>query len=183
MSFLLYLSNYIIPFVFFLVVGYGLLQKVNVYEAFVKGAKEGLSVVIDIIPTLIALMVGVGVLRASGAFDYIAEILGPFFEILHFPSELVALVVTKMFSSSAATGVLLDIFKQYGVDSYLGQLAALLLSSSETIAFTMTAYFAATKQEGKGQIQDTRWTLRGCLAATLASAAASVIIAGFLQAR
>ena len=180
MSFLLYLSNYMIPFVFFLVVGYGLLQKVNVYEAFVKGAKEGLSVVVDIMPTLVALMVGVGILRASGTFDYIAEWLGPFFELLHFPSELVALVVTKMFSSSAATGLLLDIFKQYGVDSYLGRLAALLLSSSETIAFTMSTYFAATKIVGKGQVQDTRWTLRGCLAATLASAVASVIIVGFM---
>lgn len=168
MNFLLYFSNFIIPFVILYIVGYGLLQKTNVYDEFIKGAEDGFKVVKGILPTLIGLMVAIGVLRASGTLDLLSNLLKPLVEQLHFPSELVPLVVVKMFSSSAATSLLLDIYKNYGPDSYLGRLSSILMSCSETIFYTLSVYFMTAK------VKKTRYTLAGALVATFAGVIASV---------
>lgn len=170
MSFLLYISNFIIPFVIFYIVGYGLLQKTNVYDEFIKGAKDGFKIVLGILPTLIGLMIAIGILRASGTLDYISNFIKPWVEKVHFPSELVPLVTIKMFSSSAATSLLLDIYKNYGPDSYLGRLSSILMSCSETIFYTLSIYFMTAK------VKKTRYTLAGCLVATLAGVIASVML-------
>lgn len=172
MSFLLYFSNFIIPFIILYIVGYGLLQKTNVYDEFIKGAEDGFRVVKGILPTLIGLMVAIGVLRASGSLDLLSNLLKPLVEQLHFPSELVPLVVVKMFSSSAATSLLLDIYKNYGPDSYLGRLSSILMSCSETIFYTLSVYFMTAK------VKKTRYTLAGALTATLAGVIASVWLMG-----
>ena len=91
MGFLVYLSDFIMPLLFFYIIGFGLLMKVNVYDEFVKGAKKGLSTVVSILPTLVGLMMGVGILRASGALDALGKILQPVAELLHFPVELIPL--------------------------------------------------------------------------------------------
>lgn len=172
MNFLLYLSNFIIPFVILYIVGYGLLQKTNVYDEFIKGAEDGFQVVKGIMPTLIGLMVAIGVLRASGTLDLLSNVLKPVVDRLHFPSELVPVVVVKMFSSSAATSLLLDVYKNYGPDSYLGRLASILMSCSETIFYTLSIYFMTAK------VKKTRYTLAGALVATLAGVGASVWLMG-----
>ena len=125
-------------------------------------------------PTLIGLMVAVGVLRASGFLDMLTDVLGRLLSFTGFPTELLPLCVVKMFSSSAATGLLLDIYKEHGTDSYLGTAASLLLSSTETIFYTMSVYFMSVR------IKKTRYTLAGALLATLAGIAASIWIAGYL---
>ena len=102
MKFIIYLSDYIMPFIIFYIIGLGLLTKTPIYDEFIKGAKEGFKVVIDILPTLIGLMVAIGILRASGALDILSNLLKPFTEILHFPSELLPIVLVKMFSSSCS---------------------------------------------------------------------------------
>lgn len=170
MRFIIYLSDYIIPFVFFYIIGLGLMTKTNIYDEFVKGAKDGFKVVIDIMPTLIGLMVGVGVLRASGALDILSDLLKPITKLLHFPSDLVPAVLVKMFSSSAATGLMLDIFKEHGPDSYLGRLISIIMSSTETIFYTIAVYFMAAG------VKKTRYTLAGALTATLVGIISSVII-------
>lgn len=170
MSFLLYLSNIMIPFVIFLVVLYGLLQRVNVYSAFIKGARNGFLTVIKIIPTLIGLMTAVGILRASGFLDFLASIIGRYTKYIGFPGELVPLSIVKMFSSSAATGLLVDIYKEYGTDSRLGIIASISMSCTETIFYTMSVYFLAAK------VTKTRYTLAGALLSTLAGIAASVVL-------
>lgn len=172
MSFLLYFSNFIIPFVILYIVGFGLLQKTNVYDEFIKGAEDGFHVVKGIMPTLIGLMVAIGVLRASGTLEIISNFLKPLVEQLHFPAELVPLVVVKMFSSSAATSLLLDVYKNYGPDSYLGRLSSILMSCSETIFYTLSIYFMTAK------VKKTRYTLSGSLVATLAGIIASVWVMG-----
>lgn len=172
MSFLLYFSNFIIPFVILYIVGYGLLQKTNVYDEFIKGAEDGFHVVKGIMPTLIGLMVAIGVLRASGTLDLLSNLLKPLVERMHFPSELVPLVVVKMFSSSAATSLLLDVYKNFGPDSYLGRLSSILMSCSETIFYTLSIYFMTAK------VKKTRYTLAGCLVATLSGILASVWLMG-----
>ena len=168
------MSDIIIPMVIFFVVGYGLVSGVKTYETFLKGAKDGLKVVIDIMPTLIGLMVAVGVLRASGFFEFLGVWLQPVTEAVGLPSQILPLLIVKLFSSSAATGLVLDIFKTNGPDSYAGMVTSILMSCTETVFYTMSVYFLAAK------VTKTRYTLTGALLATLAGTVASVILAGWM---
>ena len=170
MKILSYLSNFMIPCLLFYIVGYGLLSKRNIYNDFLEGAEEGLKTAIGIAPALIGLMTGIGVLRSSGFLDFLGNILGKITAKMGLFPELLPLTLIRMFSSSAATGLLLDIFKKFGTDSAVGFTAALLLSSTESVFYCMSVYF------GSIRIQKTRYTLLGCLIATLAGVIASVWI-------
>jgi len=174
MKFLIYLSDYIIPFIFFYIIGFGLITKTDILEEFTKGAKDGFKVVFDILPTLIGLMVAIGILRASGALNILSDLVKPITELLHFPSQLVPVVIIKMFSSSAATSLVLDIFKEYGPDSYLGRMISIIMSSTETIFYTMAVYFMAAG------VKKTRYTLLGCLMATITGIVVSVIMTNLM---
>lgn len=171
MKFFLYVTDMIIPMMIFGIICYGCMMKINVYDAFIKGAKNGFFTVIKIMPTLVGLMVAVGILRASGFLDFLAEIIGNFSKYIGFPGELVPLTIIKMFSSSAATGLLLDTYKEHGTDSFLGLIASISMSCTETIFYTMSVYFMTAK------VSKTRYTLTGALLATFAGLAASVILA------
>ncbi len=171
MNVLSHVSDIIIPILIFFIVGYGYVSRVKVYESFLKGAKSGLKIVVDIVPTLIGLMVAVGMLRASGFFDMLGRLLGPLTEKVGLPAQLMPLLIVKMFSSSAATGLVLDIFKTAGPDSYAGMLTSILMSCTETVFYTMSVYFLAAK------VTKTRFTLTGALLATLAGTVASVVLA------
>ena len=172
MKLLLFLSDAIIPLLTFYIVGMGLLNHQNIYDQFIKGAAEGFKTVIGILPTLIGLMVAVGILRASGFLDFLAEQLSVFTYLIHFPSELLPLALVKMFSSSAATGLLVDLYKEAGCDSFVGMAASVMLSCTETIFYTMSIYFMSVK------VRKTGFTLPGALFATLAGIAASIFLAG-----
>lgn len=172
MKLLLFLSDAIIPLLTFYIVGMGLLNHQNIYDQFIKGAAEGFKTVIGILPTLIGLMVAVGILRASGFLDFLAEQLSVFTDLIHFPSELLPLALVKMFSSSAANGLTIDIYKEYGADSYLGRAASLMMSATENVFYTMSLYFMTAK------IKKTRYTLAGALLVTGVGIAASVWLAG-----
>ena len=174
MGFLIYISNYIVPLVIFYIVASGLLMKRNVYDDFIKGAGDGFRTVIKIMPTLVGLMVAVGILRASGFMDYLASVLSIVTDKIGFPSELVPLVIVRMFSSSAATGLILDIYKQYGPDSVLGTMTSIMMSCTETIFYTLSVYFMTAK------VKKSRYTLAGALLATLAGIIASVILTGMM---
>ncbi len=100
------------------------------------------------------------------------KLFGGLTDKIGFPSDLVPLVFVKMFSSSAATGLVLDIFKTYGTDSYIGMITSIMMSCTETIFYTMSVYFLAAK------VTKTRHTLPGALLATIAGIAASVVLAG-----
>ena len=166
MGVMIFLSDIMIPLLIFGIVGYGILNRQNIYEEFIDGAKDGFQTVIGIMPTLIGLMVAVGILRASGFLEC--------FSGLGFPPELIPVTVVKMFSSSAATGLLLDIYKEYGADSMLGKMASIMMSSTETIFYTMSVYFMAAG------IKKSRYTLVGALIATTAGTVASIILAGYM---
>lgn len=174
MHFLQFLSESIIPILIFLIVAYGLLNRQNVFQDFLKGAKSGFLTVIDILPTLVGLMTAVGILRASGFLDFVAALLQQLMGPLHFPAELIPLSVVKMFSSSAATGLLLDLFKTHGTDSFPGLCASIMMSCTETIFYTMSIYFMHV------HIKKTRFTLTGALFATVCGIAASVFLASLM---
>ena len=172
MKFLMFLSDMIIPLILFYILGFGLLMKRNIYEDFVKGAEDGLKTVVKILPTLVGLMVAVGILRASGFLDLVEQAISSFTNAVGFPSRLVPVTIVRMFSSSAATGLLLDIFKECGTDSFIGRVASIMMSCTETIFYTMSVYFIAAK------VKKTRYTLAGALLATFAGILASVMLAG-----
>lgn len=168
MNFLLYISDYIIPIIFFYVVGYAVLSGSDIFSDFIEGAKEGFEVTLGIMPTLIGLLAAVSILRASGAFGLIEEAA----HILRLPAQLVPVIIVKMFSSSAATGLLLDLYKSAGPDSYIGVLASVIMSSSETIFYTVSVYF------GSVGIKKTRYVIPGAIIATIAGIIGSVVVLG-----
>ena len=168
MGVMIFLSDIMIPLLIFGIVGYGILNRQNIYEEFIDWAKDGFQKVIGIMQTLIGLMVAVGILRCFSG------LLGRGIGWLGFPPELIPVTVVKMFSSSAATGLLLDIYKEYGADSMLGKMASIMMSSTETIFYTMSVYFMAAG------IKKSRYTLVGALIATTAGTVASIILAGYM---
>lgn len=174
MKFVLYLSQMIIPFLIFYIVGCGILSKVPVYDSFIRGAGDGLKTVVKIVPTMIGLMVASGILRASGFLDFLGKQLGSISSAISFPGELVPLTILRMFSSSAATGLLLDLYKEYGTDSHIGLTASLMMCCTETIFYTMSLYFMTAG------IKKTRHTLCGALLSTFAGIAASVMLANLM---
>lgn len=170
MKAMLLLSDLIIPLTFVGIIGYGYLKEVNVYEEFIDGAKDGFKTIIGIMPTLIGLMVAVGILRASGFLDLLSDFLSPTTEKIGFPKEAVALTLMRLVSSSASTGLLLDIFKNFGPDSFIGRFVSIMMSSTETVLYTMSVYYMSVK------ITKTRYTLAGALLSNLAGIIASLWI-------
>ncbi len=180
MNIVLFLSNIIIPVLIFYVVMYGLFSKTDIFEAFTEGAADGFKVVINVLPTLIGLMMAIGILRASGFLECVGKVLSPVADILKFPSSLLPLAIVKMFSSSAATGLLTDIYKNFGTDTREGFMASILMCCSETIFYTISVYFAVTGDDTHKQVTGMRWLLAGAGIATLAGTAACVVITDML---
>ena len=168
MSILLTISDFLIPVTILFIVVFGCLQRVDIYEVFLEGAKEGLQTVIDILPTLIGLVLAVEVVRAGGLLDLMVELFRPLSNAVGFPAELAPLSIVRLVSSSAATGLLTDLFAHYGPDSTLGRVASVMMSCTETVFYTMSLYFLSVG------IKKTRWTLPCALLANIVGIAAAV---------
>ncbi len=162
MKFVSFISDMMIPLVFVYIIFYGYSKRINIYDSFVEGAKDGFKVVLDILPTLIGLMVAVGVLNASGTLELITKFIEPLASVVGYPAEVVPLTFMRLVSSSASTGLLLDLFKTYGPDSFTGRFVSVMMSCTETVFYTMCVYFMAIK------ISKTRYTLAGALVANIA---------------
>lgn len=174
MSILSFLSQSIVPLMVLYIVGMGFLARVNIFDKFVEGAWDGLKTVARLTPTLVGLLVGVGVLRQSGFLDFVCESIAGFVSYIHFPVELLPLSVIKLFSASAANVMVFDIFKEYGTDSFLGLAASIIMSCTETVIYCMSVYFSVT------HITKTRWTLAGGLISGIAGIAVSIFLAGLM---
>lgn len=170
MKFMLYLSDLMIPFILFGIIGFGLLSGRDVYQDFLDGAREGLKTIASICPTLIGLMTAVGVLRASGLLKYMGNLLGKILSPFGIPGDIVPLALVRLFSSSAAASLLLDIFKEHGTESTIGFMAAIILSATESVFYCMSVYFGMTK------VKKTRFTLPGALLATVVGIMAAIWI-------
>ena len=170
MSLLLIISKYAIPFVIGYIVLYGLLKKIPVYEIFIDGVSEGFKMVFDLAPTLIGLLVAVEIFRSSGCLLILCALLTPLTDILSIPAEILPVAIIRMFSSSAATGMTLDIYKNFGPDSIIGNTVSIMMSSTETIFYTMSVYFLSVG------ITKTRWTLAGALLSSITGLIISIIL-------
>ncbi|PKM51144.1 MAG: spore maturation protein [Firmicutes bacterium HGW-Firmicutes-7] len=170
MKMLMLFSDVMIPLIFVTIICIGLSKKVPVFDAFIEGAKEGIKIVVDILPTLIGLMIAVGIVSRSGLLGFFTTSLKPLTDQLGFPAPLLPIAMMRTISASATTGLVLDLFKTYGPDSFVGRMASIMMGCTETIFYTMTIYFMSIN------IKKTRYTLVGALLVTLVGIIASVII-------
>jgi len=174
LKWILYISDFMIPLIVSGVIIYGLLKGINIFDVFIEGAKESVKVILTIMPTLIGLMMAVGIIRASGSLNMFELLLKPISNLITFPVELIPLIVLRTISSSASLGLVLDLFKQYGPDSFIGRLVSVMMGCTETIFYTMSVYFMSVG------IKKTRYTLAGALIANLAGIIASFYITLFI---
>ena len=137
------LSIYAIPAIFLIILCVGMYKEIKVYDVFIEGAKEGITTVLKIIPSLEGLMVAVGVFRASGALDLLVFAFKPVSYILRIPPDAVPMIFLRPISGSASLAMLSDIFKVHGPDSFVGRVASTLMGSTETIFYTLAVYLGA----------------------------------------
>lgn len=154
---------------------YGVIRKVNIFESFIEGAREGLSTVYMIAPVMIGLLLAVGMIRSSGALDFVTEKLRPLFERLGYPSELIPMALLRPVSGSGATALLTDIYENFGADSFIGRCASVLAGSTETTFYAVTMYYGAVN------IRKIRHTLLSALAADLTAMVMCVVTVNLLM--
>lgn len=154
-------SDYLIPVLLAGAALYALCRRVDVFSALTTGAGEGLSVVLRILPPLMALLTAVYMLRASGALELLTELLTPVLTFLGIPPETVGLLLIRPVSGSGALAVGSDIMQTYGPDSTIGRTAAVMLGSTETTFYTVAVYY------GAAGIRRTRHTIPAALAADI----------------
>ncbi|MDR1718533.1 MAG: hypothetical protein LBR67_00220 [Dysgonamonadaceae bacterium] len=142
----------------------GVRKKINVYEAFIEGAKDGFKTAVMIIPYLVAILVGIALFRTSGAMDFLINGLGSLVKLCGINSDFVAALPTafmKSLSGSGARGLMLDAMQTYGADSFIGRMACIFQGSSETTFYIVAVYYGAVN------IKNTRYTISGALLADL----------------
>ncbi len=123
---------------------YSKFKKVETYNVFVKGAKGSVNLVLDIFPYIVAIMVMVALMRASGITEILIDLLSPLFKILGIPTEVSELVLLRPFTGSGSYAILKDIYTTYGVDTYVGRCASVIMGTSETLFYVATVYFSQT---------------------------------------
>jgi spore maturation protein B len=153
---------------------YAMIKKIDVFDAFIEGAKQGFETSTGLIPYLIGMLVAVGMLRASGFFELLTQWLAPVLEKLGFPSELLPLALLRPFSGSASTAVMADVIHQHGGDALVSKMAATLMGSTETTFYVIAVYF------GSVNIRHTRHAIPAGLLADLTGVLVSVSVCRYL---
>ena len=154
----------------------GVKEKINVYETFIEGAKEGFQIAIKIIPFLVAILVAIGVFRSSGAMDYIISGVSSFFSWLGVDTDFIPALPTalmKPLSGSGARGMMVDAMNTYGADSFVGRLASTVQGATDTTFYILAVYF------GSVGIKNTRYAVTAGLIADFAGIIAAIFI-GYL---
>ena len=170
-----FLSNLAMPLIILMIVIYGVIEKKEVFDKFIEGAKEGIKIVVNIFPTLIGLFLAVGTLRSSGVIDIVIKILDPLLNIVHFPTEIMPLALLRPISGSSSIAVATDIMKNFGVDSQIGIMAAVIMGATETTLYTIAVYSSSVK------IKKTRFVLIAALTADIVGIITSIIVCRFLS--
>ncbi len=137
------ISLYLLPALILLILTVAIVKKVPVYEEFTEGAKDGFKVSINIIPYLVAIIVGISMFRASGAMESIANLLSPILSKLAIPTDSVPIMITRSLSGSATLGLFSEIAHKFGPDAYITKLCAVMVGSSETTFYVLSVYFGS----------------------------------------
>lgn len=164
----------IIPILIGCIVIYGMVKKAKVYECFIEGVKDGLTICVKIFPYLLAMIVAVSVFRESKCLDYFISIVKPLVKFIGLPPEVVPLIMVKPLSGSGALGIFAETLKKYGPDTIIGLIASIIMGSTETIFYTITVYFGAVK------IKKIRHTLWAAIMGDLTAILTAVAIARFM---
>ena len=167
------LSLWALPVIILTILTVAIIRKVPIYEAFIEGAKGGIKVTGNIIPYLVAIIVAISMLRASGAIDSLAHLLSGFLTAVHLPADVLPLAFVRSLSGSAAIGVFSDIVSNNDINSYTSKLAAVMMGSSETTFYVLTVYFGAVG------IKKYRYALLTGVCADLIGIIMAVIISRF----
>lgn len=154
-------EGWLLPLLILVIVLYGFGRRVKVYETLVKGAKEAFNIAVMIIPFMVALLVAVGMFRASGAMDILVRLLAPITSLFGFPAEALPMALIRPLSGSGSLAVLTETMKTYGPDSFIGFLVSVISGSFETTFYVLAVYFGAVG------VRATRHTVLACLAADL----------------
>ncbi len=162
------LSAWAIPVLLAGVPAVAIARRVKVYPAFVEGAKQGFETAVRIIPSLVAIVVALGMLRASGAMDTLARALAPATALLGIPASVVPMILVRPLSGGAALGVVGDVLRSDGPDGYAGRLVSVMAGATETTFYVLAVYFGAVG------ISRYRQALPAALLADLAGFAAAV---------
>ena len=170
MQFVNYVSSLAMPSIILIIVVYGIVEKIKIFDVFLEGAKDGIEIVISIFPTLIGLFVAIGALRSSGILDFIISIVSPILNKINFPTEIMPLALIRPISGSSAIAVATDIMKNYGVDSKFGLMSAVIMGSTETTFYTIAVYSASVG------IKKTRFVLFASLVADFVGIFVSVLV-------
>ncbi len=149
---------------------YASIKKVDVFDAFIVGAKQGFELSVSLIPYLVAMMVAIGMLRASGFFDLLYGFLAPYLGKLGIPAETLPLALVRPFSGSASMGVTAEIIHANGGDALVSKIAATMMGSTETTFYVIAVYFGAVS------IRRTRHAIPAGLLADLAGIIASIYV-------
>lgn len=163
----------VMPVLFFLIIGYGLCKKVNVFDAFLEGAMDGLKTSVKILPALVGLIAAITMFRVSGGMEFITRLLAPVTNLLGVPSEVMPLALLRPVSGSGALAVVSDLLKTHGPDSLIGRITSVMMGSTETTFYTLAVYY------GSVGIKDIRFTVKAALLADLTGMLASVWVCRF----
>lgn len=169
-----YISLIAMPIIILIIITYSFLEKNKVYDIFLDGAKEGISIVYNIFPTLVGLFMAVGALRTSGILELIINFFSPVIEFIKIPREIMPLAILRPISGSAAMAIATDIMNNYGVDSKIGEIASVVMGSTETTLYTIAVYTSCIK------IKNTRGILIAALVGDIVGMLVSVVICNIL---
>jgi len=159
-----------VPLILFLFLGWGIIKKVKVYEVFVEGAKDGFNVAVRIIPYLVAMLVAIGIFRASGAMEVLTSVISPVTDLIGMPAEALPMALMRPLSGSGSLGIMTELMKVHGADSFIGVLASTMYGSTETTFYVLAVYFGAVN------IRNTRHALPAGLTADLFGMLGAVFI-------
>ncbi|MBL7032714.1 MAG: spore maturation protein [Candidatus Delongbacteria bacterium] len=164
------ISVYAIPLFFLLVPILAIVKRVKVYEEFVEGAKDGFKVAIRIIPYLVAILVAIGMFRASGALELLTGWIAPLTDLIGLPAEALPAAMMRPLSGSGTLGLVTELMNQHGADSFIGRFASTIYGSTETTFYVLAVYF------GSVGIKRTRHAIAAGLTADLAGILAALFI-------
>lgn len=165
-----YISTISIPLIISFVLVYGIKEKRKVYDIFIEGVKEGVEIVINLFPTLLAIFIAVGMLRHSGILETFTNMISFITNKLNFPTEVIPLAMLRPISGSASMAIATDIMKTYGVDSNIGKIASTIMGSTETTFYTIAVYTSHVK------IKKIRFVLVAALIADFVGVMTSIIV-------
>ncbi len=163
------LNSWLLPLLMAAIVLFGFSHRVKVYESFIKGAREGFDIAVMIIPYLVAILVAVGMFRASGALDALVTLVSPLTSLVGFPAEALPMALIRPLSGSGAMGIMTATMTEYGPDSFVGYLVSVMNGSTETTFYVIALYF------GSIRVRAVRHTLVACLAADAVGIVAALL--------